>query len=69
MGGKTETKIVVSGKEQIVKKGHNNFYSLKYMLKRNYGDIKNMIYTSQYNLKFKLSRIKYFNKKVIEWLI
>jgi hypothetical protein len=68
-GDKNDTKIVLLGTNKKVIKGHNNFYSLKYMIKRNYGDIKNMIYTSQYNLKFKGSRMKYFYRKAKQWLI
>jgi len=67
-GGKTATQIILEKDKQIIIKGHNNFYDLKYMLKRNYGDIKNMIYTSQYNLKYKQKRVEYFLQKGIKWL-
>ena len=59
-GNKTNTKVILENNNKRVIQGHNNFYNLKYMLKRNYADIKNMIYTSQYNLKYKKQRMKYF---------
>jgi len=67
-GGKTDTKIIIEDNNKYVHKGYNNLYSLKYMLKRNYGDIKNMIYTSQYNLKFKKQRTSYFITMIGKYL-
>lgn len=63
-GGKNTTKIIIKNNHKYVHKGHNNLYDLKYMLKRNYGDVKNIIYTSQYNLRYTKSRIKYFLNKI-----
>lgn len=68
-GEKTNTQIMISDYNKVVKKGDNNFYGIKYMLKRNYVDIKNMIYTSQYNLKYKKQRIQYFYRRIIKWLL
>jgi hypothetical protein len=59
-GNKTDTQIILKDGKKSIKKGFNNFYTIKYILKRNYSDLKNMIYTSQYNLKYKNSRCKYF---------
>jgi len=62
------TKIVISEYGKKVMHGKNNYFGLKYMLKRNYGDFKNMWYTSQYNLSYHNSRIKYFIKKAKEFI-
>ena len=68
-GGKTNTQIMISDYDKVVKKGDNNFYGIKYMLKRNYADIKNMIYSSQYNLKYKKQRMQYFYRRIVKWLV
>ncbi|MCT7517019.1 hypothetical protein [Aliarcobacter cryaerophilus] len=62
------TKIVLGKNSKEVILGKNNYFGLKYMLKRNYGDFKNMWYTSQYNLSYKNSKRKYFIKKLKEFV-
>lgn len=63
------TKIVIENKNgKKIFQGKNNYFGLKYMLERNYGDFKNMWYTSQYNLSYHNSRMKYFIKKAKEFI-
>lgn len=62
------TKIVIDKDSKKIIHGKNNYFGLKYMLKRNYGDFKNMWYTSQYNLSYHNSRMKYFIKKAKEFI-